>query len=705
MKQFFLLLLPVILASNFLNAQSVGIGTTSPNASAMLDITSPSNNKGLLIPRMTALQRTTIASPANGLMVYETTSNSLWIYNSTSATWVQQSSGGISPWTTLNNQIYNTNTGRVGIGTSVPDTSAELEIRSTNTGLLIPRMTSTQRLAIPLPARGLLVYETTTNSFWYFNSSVWNQIGTGGASPWTTSGTNIYNSNTGNVGIGTSSPTSKLHVAGNALFNGTNPILQLQQAGVNAGYIQISGDDLRIGTNSGNSAGKMVVRMDGTDRVFIDSIGQVGIGRSTPIYDLDINGNARIHSTSTSTKSVLNMYANPYLSFDATGFGSSYISFSNWTSLGGGNYDFNSKFKIEFDGGAAERLKFQHVDYDYQLVLTKTGRVGIGEAAPAEKLQVNGNQLLEAAHPILKLKTTSLAAATAEADIEFNGPSSNLASIRYTNSSLVMTGRNGAFNDLVLNNGNVGIGIGTPTEKLQLVGGNMLMTSSNPMIQMQQGSIDKGFIQLNGDDFRIGCNSSNINGKFVVRTAAGDQFFVDNAGYVGIGVTGLGAEAKVHVGTGLGVSLTQNGYLMLGNSSGSNMVFDINEIQTRTNGAAASMILQRSGGTVRIGGTAVPSGYKFAVDGKVICEELKVKLVSSGWPDYVFGDNYTLPTLKEVEKYIQQNKHLPNIPSATEIEKNGIEVGDMQKRMMEKIEQMTLYILQLQKQIDELKNK
>lgn len=705
MKQFFLLLLPVILASNFLNAQSVGIGTTSPNASAMLDITSPSNNKGLLIPRMTALQRTTIASPANGLMVYETTSNSLWIYNSTSATWVQQSSGGISPWTTLNNQIYNTNTGRVGIGTSVPDTSAELEIRSTNTGLLIPRMTSTQRLAIPLPARGLLVYETTTNSFWYFNSSVWNQIGTGGASPWTTSGTNIYNSNTGNVGIGTSSPTSKLHVAGNALFNGTNPILQLQQAGVNAGYIQISGDDLRIGTNSGNSAGKMVVRMDGTDRIFIDSIGQVGIGRSTPIYDLDINGNARIHSTSTSTKSVLNMYANPYLSFDATGFGSSYISFSNWTSLGGGNYDFNSKFKIEFDGGAAERLKFQHVDYDYQLVLTKTGRVGIGEAAPAEKLQVNGNQLLEAAHPILKLKTTSLAAATAEADIEFNGPSSNLASIRYTNSSLVMTGRNGAFNDLVLNNGNVGIGIGTPTEKLQLVGGNMLMTSSNPMIQMQQGSIDKGFIQLNGDDFRIGCNSSNINGKFVVRTAAGDQFFVDNAGYVGIGVTGLGAEAKVHVGTGLGVSLTQNGYLMLGNSSGSNMVFDINEIQTRTNGAAASMILQRSGGTVRIGGTAVPSGYKFAVDGKVICEELKVKLVSSGWPDYVFGDNYTLPTLKEVEKYIQQNKHLPNIPSATEIEKNGIEVGDMQKRMMEKIEQMTLYILQLQKQIDELKNK
>lgn len=70
------------------------------------------------------------------------------------------------------------------------------------------------------------------------------------------------------------------------------------------------------------------------------------------------------------------------------------------------------------------------------------------------------------------------------------------------------------------------------------------------------------------------------------------------------------------------------------------------------------------------------SAYKLSVTGKIICEELKVKLVSSGWPDYVFDKKYKLPSLAHVEKYINENKHLPNIPSAAEVEKNGIEVGD-----------------------------
>jgi hypothetical protein len=58
-----------------------------------------------------------------------------------------------------------------------------------------------------------------------------------------------------------------------------------------------------------------------------------------------------------------------------------------------------------------------------------------------------------------------------------------------------------------------------------------------------------------------------------------------------------------------------------------------------------------------------------------------------------------------VEKFIAANKHLPNIPSAVEVEKNGIEVGDMQKRMMEKIEELTLYVIELEKQVNELKGK
>ncbi|HQZ76242.1 MAG TPA: hypothetical protein PLO70_17115, partial [Chitinophagaceae bacterium] len=105
-----------LLQCAMLSAQTVGIGTTTPNASAQLDIVS--TNKGLLIPRMTAAQRAAIASPAIGLMVYETTTNSLWLYNGT--VWVQQSSGGVSPWAVSGNNIYNTNSSNVGIGTSTP---------------------------------------------------------------------------------------------------------------------------------------------------------------------------------------------------------------------------------------------------------------------------------------------------------------------------------------------------------------------------------------------------------------------------------------------------------------------------------------------------------------------------------------------------------------------------------------------------------
>jgi len=107
-------------------------------------------------------------------------------------------------------------------------------------------------------------------------------------------------------------------------------------------------------------------------------------------------------------------------------------------------------------------------------------------------------------------------------------------------------------------------------------------------------------------------------------------------------------------------------------------------------------------GTLNVGTSLNTSGYIARIGGKLICEEVKVKLISSGWPDYVFSEKYKLPTLQELQSFIQKNKHLPNIPSAAEVEKEGLELGDMQKRMMEKIEELTLYILQLEKKNQEL---
>jgi len=108
------------------------------------------------------------------------------------------------------------------------------------------------------------------------------------------------------------------------------------------------------------------------------------------------------------------------------------------------------------------------------------------------------------------------------------------------------------------------------------------------------------------------------------------------------------------------------------------------------------------GGSFMFGTDQIASGYIMSVGGNIMCEELRVEL-EADWPDYVFTDEYELMSLTQLESFIQVNNHLPNIPSADEIKDSGLEVGDMQKRMMEKIEELTLYIIQQQKEIDALK--
>ncbi|MEP5341899.1 MAG: hypothetical protein ABJQ50_19455, partial [Algibacter sp.] len=100
----------------------------------------------------------------------------------------------------------------------------------------------------------------------------------------------------------------------------------------------------------------------------------------------------------------------------------------------------------------------------------------------------------------------------------------------------------------------------------------------------------------------------------------------------------------------------------------------------------------------------VPSDYTFAVNGKMITEEVLVQL-RTVWPDYVFENNYNLPTLTEVEFHIKENGHLQNIPSATEVEEHGILLGDMNAKLLQKIEELTLYTIQQQKELELQKDK
>jgi len=98
----------------------------------------------------------------------------------------------------------------------------------------------------------------------------------------------------------------------------------------------------------------------------------------------------------------------------------------------------------------------------------------------------------------------------------------------------------------------------------------------------------------------------------------------------------------------------------------------------------------------------LPPGYEMAVDGKIIAEEVTVML-SENWADFVFDDDYKLMPLNEVEQHIKKNKHLPGIPTAEDVDANGVGLADMQAKLLQKIEELTLYVIDLKKENEMLK--
>jgi len=105
------------------------------------------------------------------------------------------------------------------------------------------------------------------------------------------------------------------------------------------------------------------------------------------------------------------------------------------------------------------------------------------------------------------------------------------------------------------------------------------------------------------------------------------------------------------------------------------------------------------GANVGIGTTNL-QGYMLAVNGSAIATSMIVKL-HSNWPDYVFKKDYRLPSLQEVKTYIDQNHHLPEVPSEQQVAKDGLNLGEMNKILTKKVEELTLYLIEKDKQINE----
>jgi len=317
-------------------------------------------------------------------------------------------------------------------------------------------------------------------------------------------------------------------------------------------------------------------------------------------------------------------------------------------------------------------------DYDIRLAVYHEkklgilgGNVGIGASNPTEKLQVNGNISAYDSNILLVNSTVNKAESgtirwneyannninKSGAFIKYNGSGNFLqfiTNIENVNHEHIRMYRQGNML-MQLTAGNIGVGIGDPTEKLQ-VNGNISAYDGN--ILLMNSAVNKaesGTIRWN----EYSDNNINKSGAFIKYNGDGNflQFItnIENANHEHIRMYRQG-----------------------------------------------NLLMQPNSGNVGIG-TTTPDA-KLTVKGNIHTQEVKVDLNGAVTPDYVFKEDYNLKSLAQVQEYINENGHLPNIPSATEMEKEGMLLKEMNLKLLEKIEELTLYTIQQQKEIEANRN-
>ncbi|MBL7700662.1 MAG: hypothetical protein JNM14_00310 [Ferruginibacter sp.] len=471
------------------------------------------------------------------------------------------------------------------------------------------------------------------------------------------------NGSVGSARIATASianPECKMYVGGSVkLFNTGN-------SGISSPSLYLKNTTASTGRNYfiNSSSGGLFQVVDsnaaGTARLVINASGNVGMGTVSPQARLHVNGLSTFEN-GTNTSAIITSVRGGVSLFEVRA-----------STLNG-----EANLFIGKDAG---------MNADPSLpVYTEANNTGIGWAAL--KSLTSGFKNTAIGSQTLSSLTTG----------NFNSAFGNLAL-----ASLVTGEDNLGFGQATMYtkvSGSYNIAIGTNAGEANVSGSN------NTYIGKSSGLTSTGswntFIgrssgrNIGAGDYNViignndGAGLNGLSNHIILADGGGtERLKVNNTGAFSIGGN-YGTAGQVLTSNGSGAAPTWQ-------SAGAGSSF-------WTDAGGGNLYNTNQAGNVAVGLSAVPSGYRFAVAGGIIAEKIKLKLQSAVWPDYVFNKTYQLPSLKEVEKFIEKYQHLPGIPSAAELGKEGIDVGSMNAKLLEKIEELTLYLLEMKKEIETLK--